>query len=164
VKKSEIPAAARPPARKKVLFVCLGNACRSPMAESIAMRDGADVIDACSAGLSPLGFIPDLTKQTLINNGCTTENLCSTPITREVWDSSAIVINVSGVPRTRAFTDPQKVEDWDVQDPYGADPSVYQTIYEDIENRVASLAARLRKTSAANSSDVAGDSTGDLQT
>lgn len=126
----------------------MGNACRSPMAESIAMRDAADVIDACSAGLSPLGFVPDLTKQTLTKNGCVTESLCSTPITREVWDPSDIVINMSGVPRVRAFSDPQKVEDWEVQDPYGADPALYQTIYEDIEKRVAALAARLRKTAA----------------
>jgi arsenate reductase len=115
------------------------------MAESIAMRDAADVIDACSAGLSPLGFVPDLTKQTLTRNGCTIENLCSTPITREVWDASDIVINMSGVPWARAFTDPQKAEDWEVQDPYGADPALYQTIYEDIEKRVAALAAGLRK-------------------
>jgi arsenate reductase (thioredoxin) len=126
----------------------MGNACRSPMAESIAMRDAADVIDACSAGLSPLGFVPELTKQTLTNNGCAIESLCSTPITSEVWDACDIVINMSGVPRARAFTDPQKVEDWEVQDPYGADPALYQTIYEDIEKRVAALALRLRKTAA----------------
>jgi arsenate reductase len=161
VKKSEIPAAASPLARKKVLFVCMGNACRSPMAESIAIRDAADVIEACSAGLSPLGFLPDLTRQTLIANGCVTENLCSTPITREAWDSSDIVINMSGVPRARAFTDPEKVEDWDVQDPYGADPAVYQTIYEDIEKRVASLAARLRKTAVEKTGSEAGGSAGD---
>jgi protein-tyrosine-phosphatase len=130
--------------RKKVLFVCLGNACRSPMAESIARRDAADVIEACSAGLSPLGYVPVLTTQTLAANGYSIENLCSTPITRAVWDSADAVINMSGVAKERAFTDPGKVEDWDVQDPYGSDPVLYQTIYEDIQRRVAQLAERLR--------------------
>ena len=152
------------PSRKKVLFVCLGNACRSPMAESIAHRSASDIIDPSSAGLSPLGFVPDLTKQTLIANGCPTENLSSTPITREVWDASDIVINMSGVPRARAFTDSEKVEDWDVQDPYGADPTVYQTIYEDIEKRVGLLAARLRKSAASQITDETSKPTGDLQT
>jgi hypothetical protein len=36
------------------------------------------------------------------------------------------------------------VEDWDVQDPYGTDPVLYQTIYEDIQRRVSQLAERLR--------------------
>jgi arsenate reductase (thioredoxin) len=130
--------------RKKVLFICLGNACRSPMAESIARRDAADVIDACSAGLSPLGYVPVLTTQTLATNGYSIESLASTPITRAVWDAADMVINMSGVAKERAFTDPGKVEDWDVQDPYGSDPVLYQTIYEDIQRKVAQLAERLR--------------------
>jgi arsenate reductase (thioredoxin) len=130
--------------RKKVLFICLGNACRSPMAESIARRDAADVIEACSAGLTPLGFVPVLTMQTLAANGYSIESLCSTPITREVWDAADIVINMSGVPRQLAFVDFGKVEDWDVQDPYGSDPVLYQTIYEDIQRKVVQLAERLR--------------------
>jgi protein-tyrosine-phosphatase len=114
------------------------------MAESIARRDAADVIEACSAGLSPLGFVPVFTMQTLAANGCSIENLDSTPITRAVWDAADIVINMSGVAKERAFMDYEKVEDWDVQDPYGSDPVLYQTIYEDIQRRVAQLAKRLR--------------------
>src|ERR1700730_1662811 len=71
------PSSNRKSRRKKVLFVCLGNACRSPMAESIARRDAADVIEACSAGISPLGFVPALTTQTLTANGYSIESLDS---------------------------------------------------------------------------------------
>jgi len=130
--------------RKKVLFVCLGNACRSPMAEAIARRDAADVIEACSAGLTPLGYVPVLTMQTLAANSYSIEGLCSTPITREVWDAADMVINMSGVPKQLAFVEYGKVEDWDVQDPYGSDPVLYQTIYEDIQRKVVQLAERLR--------------------
>jgi arsenate reductase (thioredoxin) len=130
--------------RKKVLFICLGNACRSPMAESIARRDAADVIEAGSAGLTPLGFVPVLTMQTLAANSYSIEGLCSSPITREVWDGADMVINMSGVPKEHAFVDYGKVEDWDVQDPYGSDPVLYQTIYEDIQRKVVQLAERLR--------------------
>jgi hypothetical protein len=55
-----------------------------------------------------------------------------------------MVINMSGVPKHLAFIDYGKVEDWDVQDPYGSDPVLYQTIYEDIQQKVAQLAERLR--------------------
>lgn len=138
------PAPNKKSRRKKVLFICLGNACRSPMAESIARRDAADVIEANSAGLTPLGFVPALTMQTLVANGYSIESLDSTPITHTLWDAADIVINMSGVPKQRAFMDYGKVEDWDVQDPYGTDPVLYQTIYEDIQRRVAQLADRLR--------------------
>jgi len=58
-----------------------------------------------------------------------------------------LVINMSGYPRARAFArcDWHKVEDWDVEDPYGSDPQVYQRIFEDIRTRIETLAARLRE-------------------
>ena len=85
-----------------------------------------------------------LTTQTLTANGYSIESLDSTPITGSVWDAADIVINMSGVPKERAFMDYGKVEDWDVQDPYGTDPVLYQTIHEDIQRRVGHLAERLR--------------------
>ena len=42
-----------PPAKKRVLFVCIGNACRSQMAEGFARTYGSDVMIAASAGLMP---------------------------------------------------------------------------------------------------------------
>jgi protein-tyrosine-phosphatase len=87
---------------------------------------------------------------TLAANGYSIESLCSTPITRAVWDAADMVVNMSGVPREHAFVDCGKVEDWDVQDPYGTDPVLYQTIYEDIRRKVAQLAERLRSTVAKN--------------
>jgi arsenate reductase (thioredoxin) len=131
---------------KKVLFVCLGNACRSPMAEAIARSDAADVIDASSAGLVPLGFIPDATRAALTSKGYTPEQLQSKPVTRAALESAEIVINMSGAPKEHAFhsSSCEKVEDWNVQDPYGEDPHVYQAICEDIVRRVGHLAQRLR--------------------
>ena len=50
------PAHPRVPRRRKrVLFICVGNSCRSPMAEALARHLAADVIEPQSAGISPLG-------------------------------------------------------------------------------------------------------------
>jgi protein-tyrosine-phosphatase len=132
--------------RVKVLFVCLGNACRSPMAEAIAWRDDGDIIEASSAGLSPLGHIEELTKRTLADNGYPPEGLESKPILRAAANAADVIVNMSGRQKEFAFDDPSKVEDWQVQDPYGADAEVYQRIFKDIERRVARLADRLRST------------------
>jgi len=128
-----------------VLFVCFGNACRSAMAEAIARHDAADVIEPSSAGLYPLGEIPRHTQETLLRNGYSPEGLHSKRIEPQVWDRAELVINLSGRARELEFDSFEKVEDWDVTDPYGADAKTYQTILEDIQVRVADLAKRLRE-------------------
>ncbi|MBN2183067.1 MAG: arsenate reductase ArsC [Sedimentisphaerales bacterium] len=40
----------------KVLFLCTGNACRSQMAEGWARHLKADIVDAYSAGIRPIGI------------------------------------------------------------------------------------------------------------
>lgn len=137
--------------RKRVLFICIGNACRSPMAESIARRDAADVMEASSAGISPLGFIARQTSRTLEANGYPTEGLQSKPISQEEWDSADVIVNMSGWSSQYAFArfgppgagvDP-RIEDWPVEDPYGCDEQFYQEVLEDIQERIAGLARRL---------------------
>jgi arsenate-mycothiol transferase len=127
------------------LFVCFGNACRSPMAEAIAKREAGDVIEATSAGLYPLGEIPSHTQKTLEQNGYSAEGLESKRIAPDVWKRADLVINLSGRMRELEFEEYDKVEDWDVADPYGEGHATYQRILEDIRGRVRGLAQRLRE-------------------
>lgn len=129
----------------KVLFVCMGNSCRSPMAEAIAQREAADVIEASSAGLAALGFVAGPTTEVLRERGYAVEGLRSKRLRAEMFEEADLVINMSGRPREWAFTGYGKVEDWDVDDPYGADLEIYRRICEDIEGRVKELAERIRK-------------------
>jgi protein-tyrosine-phosphatase len=140
-----------PSKRVKVLFVCIGNACRSPMAEAIARKDALKEMEVSSAGLAPLGFVAEMTTQTLLKNGYAVEGLASKPISPDAWESADIVINMSGRAREFAFRNLRghtKVEDWEIEDPYG-DSEKYQGTYETIQRRVLELARRLRKDFAA---------------
>jgi protein-tyrosine-phosphatase len=135
--------------RTKVLFICIGNSCRSPMAEAIARKDALELMDASSAGLAPLGFVAEMTTRTLLKNDYAVDGLASKPISPEVWESADIVINMSGRAREfafRNFRNLAKVEDWEIEDPYG-DAAKYQGTYESIQRRVAELARRLREES-----------------
>ena len=114
------------------------------MAEAIARYDAADVIDSSSSGLSPLGFIPDLTKRTLTINGYSADGLTSAKTTQELCDAADIIINMSGKPWEENFSNREKVEDWIVQDPYSTDPETYQRVLEGIQRRIAQLAKGLR--------------------
>jgi protein-tyrosine-phosphatase len=115
------------------------------MAEAIARYDAADVIEASSAGLSPMGSIAEQTKQTLILNGYSANGLTSDALTREVADAADIIINMTGRQMEEAFWEREKVEDWMVQDPFGAAPETYQRVFEGIKRRVNQLALALRE-------------------
>ena len=115
------------------------------MAEAIARYDAADVINGSSAGLSPLGSIAELTKQTLARNGYSANGLTSDKMTHEACEAADIIINMTGQPNEEAFSHHEKVEDWIVRDPYGADANTYQRVFEGIQRRVGQLAEGLRK-------------------
>jgi len=55
--------------KKKVLFVCVGNAYRSIMAEAYARHWFADKIHVESAGIRPLGFVPEDVLEVLREDG-----------------------------------------------------------------------------------------------
>lgn len=142
--KSVAPGASRSK-RTRVLFVCVGNACRSPMAEAIARYDAADVIEPFSAGLHPLGYIAELTKQTLMKNGYSANGLTSELLTQGAKDAADLIINMTGRPNEGIFRGQKNVEDWLVEDPYGEDMETYQRVFEGIRRRVNQLAISLRE-------------------
>jgi protein-tyrosine-phosphatase len=113
------------------------------MAEAIARYDAADVMDASSAGLHPLGYIAELTKQTLMKNGYSANGLTSDVLTREDAEAADLIINMTGRTSEEVFRG--NVEDWLVEDPYGEGPETYQRVFEGIRRRVNQLAMSLRE-------------------
>ena len=115
------------------------------MAEAIARYDAADVIEPSSAGLYPLGYIAELTKQTLMKNGYSANGLTSDVLKKEAVEGADLVINLTGRASEEIFRGQESVEDWLVQDPFGADPETYQRVFEGIQRRVNQLAVSLRE-------------------
>lgn len=145
--------------RKKlrVLFVCLGNSCRSPMAEVIARQDAPDLWEVTSGGLTPLGYVAQLTKETIEKNNYSAEGLESKPVMHAHWQEVDLVINMSGFDKNQVFEDPDKVEDWQVEDPFGEDPEVYQRIFDEIRTRVSALSDKLRTSGTAQISNASSE-------
>jgi protein-tyrosine-phosphatase len=132
------------PKKTKVLFICLGNSCRSPMAEAIARHRYADLIEASSAGLTALGVIASPTTAVLTERKVPATRLASKPLTEQLRRSADLIINMSGRPGAWMAKDGgPRVEDWNVGDPYGSDLDVYREICDDIEARLKDLALRL---------------------
>jgi protein-tyrosine-phosphatase len=132
------------PKKTKVLFICLGNSCRSPMAEAIARHRYPDLIEASSAGLMALGVIASPTTAVLTERKVPATGLASKPLTEQSRRAAELIINMSGRPGAWMSQDGgPRVEDWDVGDPYGSDLDVYREICDDIERRLKDLALRL---------------------
>ena len=132
--------------RTKVLFLCVGNACRSQMAEAIAKHVAADVIEPASAGLVPFGEITGPTLTVLVEHGFSADGQYSKPLVPEELHAADLVVNMTGRLGSAIFTEPTPpVEDWDVGDPFGFNLAVYRGIRDLIEKRVEDLTRRLRE-------------------
>lgn len=132
--------------KTKVLFVCIGNSCRSQMAEGWARHLASDAMEASSAGLAPLGEIANLTTAVLAERGVPIDGQYSKGLTQQAREEAEVIINITGLPGKSVFLSSKaRVEDWRVADPYGEDLETYRHICDEIEERVADLAERLRQ-------------------
>ncbi|HEY4674351.1 MAG: arsenate reductase ArsC [Thaumarchaeota archaeon] len=130
--------------KKLVMFVCVGNAGRSQMAEAFAKKYGGDKIEAVSAGTLPAKHVHpevsivmkekgiDISKNTpkifdvkmadkaaaIITMGCSVEGLCPAPMLK-------------------------KTVDWKLEDPKGKPMEKIREIRDDIEQRVIALLEQL---------------------
>jgi arsenate reductase len=131
---------------KRVLFVCVGNSCRSQMAEALSRHHASDVIEPSSAGISPLGSITDATRQVLLERGILMPGQRSKGTTEADITAAQLIVNLTGIHGPALFRENigTPVEDWEVTDPYGDDLGVYRLVCDEIEARVLDLAARLR--------------------
>lgn len=137
------PASAPAAEKKRVLFVCIGNSCRSQMAEAFARTYGRDVIDAHSAGVAPAPIIAPMTKQVLGEKNVTVGDQFPKGLDLMARIPFDIVVNMSGA--KIALPGAQMVE-WPVVDPIGQKDEVYRAVAERIEGLVMRLILDLRNT------------------
>ncbi|MHB8068444.1 MAG: arsenate-mycothiol transferase ArsC [Desulfobaccales bacterium] len=80
---------------KGVVFICLGNSCRSIMAEALARHFLGEAVLAASAGISPLGFIAPLTHRVLAEIGVSTRGLRSKGLEEIDFPACSLAINLT---------------------------------------------------------------------
>jgi arsenate reductase (thioredoxin) len=134
-----LPVAA--PQKKRVLFVCIGNSCRSQMAEAFAKAYGSDVMIASSAGISPATLISPLTGQTLKERGIEMEDHFPKALDIMPRDGFDLMINMSGA---MIFWTASEQMNWSVADPIGRSEEFYREIANQVESLVMRLILELR--------------------
>ena len=128
--------------RLSVLFVCIGNACRSQMAEGFARNYGKDDIDVSSAGLMPTSTVPLLTRRVMLEKNIPIDT--QYPKGVELFRQRAfdVIVNMSGSVLPSGMIGP--IDEWVVTDPYGRGEGEYRQVRDHLEARVMRLLIQMR--------------------
>jgi arsenate reductase (thioredoxin) len=131
---------------KRVLFVCIGNACRSQMAEGFARVYGSDVLVPASAGLAPARTVASDTITAMDEKGISVYEQFPKAVSYWGRVNFDLVINLSG----EALPDSLKcpVREWHVEDPVRMKYSAHCEVRDQIERLVMNLILELRREQA----------------
>lgn len=133
-----------PPAKTRVLFVCIGNSCRSQMAEAFARQYGSDVAIAASAGLAPAFLVARDTVRAMDEKNIDLRDQFPKSLQHLARAQFDLIINMSGCELPPEVASP--VRHWDVPDPIGEDYPMHCQIRDQIESLVMELILELRRT------------------
>jgi protein-tyrosine-phosphatase len=114
--------------KPKVLFICLGNSCRSIMAEALARHRCGDHWEAASAGLHPLGYVAPETLEVLAEMGVSLAGLHSKGLSGINLREYRLLINLSDYSLRGCIPseDAPKVLTRPAPDPFGGSLEVYR--------------------------------------
>jgi len=128
--------------RLRVLFVCVGNASRSQMAEAFANAYGPDVIDARSAGLLPSRSVSSVTRLVMEEKGITSLRQATAKGLNEIdLERIDLIVNLSGH-ALPSFRTP--VLRFALRDPNGKDEAVHRLVRDRAEAYTMDLVTALR--------------------
>jgi len=131
---------------KRVLFVCIGNACRSQMAEGFARVYGSDVLVPASAGLAPARIVAPDTITAMDEKGIDVHDHFPKSIRHLGRVDFDLVVNLSGEPLPETLKCP--VREWNVEDPIRMKYSAHCVVRDHIERLVMNLILELRREEA----------------
>jgi arsenate reductase len=128
----------------KILFVCIGNSCRSQMAEAWANHLGGGKVRVWSAGSHPLGEITADTYTVMHEKRVSLDEQWSKGL-RDVPVAEMDVVVGMGCevecPVPAGFKG--RVVEWDVPDPYAQGLDAFRVVRDLVEQHVRALLAEL---------------------
>ncbi len=138
---------------KRILFVCTGNTCRSPMAEAVLRHYGKEAFEVKSAGVfasagsnASLHAIKALEEKGININHTSrqlTEDLLSwaDTVLTMTENHKALIIEHFPDMKEKVHTLYEFVEDHskDISDPFGGDLQVYQATLNELEDLIQRL-------------------------
>ncbi len=143
----------------KVLFVCTGNTCRSPMAEAILKSKNIPGIEVKSAGVyASKGQEASIYATEILRENQINLQHSTTPLSEKELDWATYVFTMTeghksiithSFPKTldKTFTLKEFVNDdivnRDVMDPFGGSQEIYRETYEELQSLMDDLINKL---------------------
>ena len=125
---------------KRLLFLCVGNAVRSQMAEGFARALGGKAVEARSGGSAPAGFVAPKAIQVMRERGVDISAQTSKGIDWAFMETADVVVSTCHEAQEacpvafRADTRP-----WNLPDPMGQGLEAYREVRDAVEERVRAL-------------------------
>ena len=135
VTKSLMPAGPR----KKVLFTCRENACRSQIAGAYANHLGGDRLDVMSAGSSPAQAVNPLMVQAMAEEGLDMAFHTPRPLEQAIEQLQPDVIVTMGCGEECPVVPGAVRMDWDLPDPAGESIEFMKKVRHEIEKKVSTF-------------------------
>ncbi len=110
--------------KKRILFLCTGNAARSQMAEGLARAFHGDELEVVSAGSRPAGWVHPLAVRALAEIGIDASGQTSKPAEQFLDQPFDVVVTVcdSAAKDCPMWPGAKRIEHWPIVDPsYGPD-------------------------------------------
>jgi len=124
--------------KKRFLFVCVENSCRSQMAEAFARIHGGEGVEAYSAGSRPSGVVNPKAIESMREIGydlATHESKSLDDLPDIEWDFVATMGCGDECPFVRA----KRREDWQIPDPKEMNAADFRQVRDEIGENVRSL-------------------------
>ncbi|HYC59257.1 MAG TPA: arsenate reductase ArsC [Thermoanaerobaculia bacterium] len=137
--------------KKRILFLCTGNAARSQMAEGLAREYYGDRIEVVSAGSRPAGWVHPLAIRALADIGIDASSHTSKSADAFINEPFDVVVTVcdSAAQDCPTWPGAKRIEHWPIEDPsYGPDdpatrPDRFAATRDELKRRIDELMATL---------------------
>ena len=137
--------------KKRILFLCTGNAARSQMAEGLARAFHGDVLDVVSAGSRPAGWGHPLALRALAEIGIDASDQTSKSAEPFLNQHLEVVVTVCdwAAQDCPSWPGAKRIEHWPIKDPsYGPDdpatrPDRFAATRDDLKQRIDELVETL---------------------
>jgi len=127
----------------KLLFVCIGNMCRSPMAEGFAREMGGSRVESYSAGTNPTGVVSEDAIMLMDELGFDISHQRSNGLDAVPLEEMDVVVSMA--PRPARLMVPKgfkgRVIDWNVDDPISRGLGTFRRVRDEIRTLVEQLLA-----------------------
>jgi protein-tyrosine-phosphatase len=136
----------------KIIFVCTGNTCRSPMAEALMRKEiGNQRIQVFSRGLMVICSEPanEMAIEIMADRGIDIKNHQSLPFDEDEIDEKTLILTMTQRHKTVLSQHELKGELYsikefagskgDVNDPYGGSIDVYKRCYDELESLIIKI-------------------------